>query len=396
MEKKNQRVFWAIFMATFFAMFGETIPLSFQPQFIGSLGLSAALVTLVYNIRNVIQTFLRLAAGTISDSLGKRNMMLFGLALFALVPFIYSVATDPWLPVIAMMASGLALSIYFPPSEALASELFPPEQAGEAMGKFHMSWAVSSVIGPAVGGFIASYFVGYRPLFLFSAVITCIGFFIAWRYTEDETPPSCPLSPVDQVKLILQEFPSTVKRLMANRKVMVSSFAVFAHAFCHWGLVTFIPMLGAGRGLSEFIIGITLTANSLMIAVSLPIVGKISDKVGRFLPIAVGLGVSVIAFALVPMVTNVWMLPFLNAVLGICAVLVFPISQAATMEALPIEDRGSATGVWGMMMSLGGSIGMFTMSAVLAVASIDWVFYASAAFTLLSTVVIILMKNYFD
>lgn len=383
-------------MATFFAMFGETIPLSFQPQFIGSLGLSAALVTLVYNIRNVIQTFLRLASGTISDSLGKKNMMLFGLALFALVPLIYSVATDPWLPVIAMMASGLALSIYFPPSEALASGLFPPEKAGEAMGKFHMSWAISSVIGPAVGGFIASYFVGYRPLFLISGVITCIGFFIAWRYTEDENPPSCPLSPVDQVKLILQEFPSTMKRLMANRKVLVSSFAVFAHAFCHWGLVTFIPMLGAGRGLSEFIIGITLTANSLMIAVSLPVVGKLSDKVGRFLPIAVGLGVSVVAFALVPLATDVWMLPVLNAVLGVCAVLVFPISQAATMEALPPEDRGSATGVWGMMMSLGGSLGMFVMSGVLTVASIDWVFYASAAFTLLCTVVIVLMKNYFD
>ncbi len=128
MEKKSQRVFWAIFMATFFAMFGETIPLSFQPQFIGSLGLSAAVVTLIYTIRNVIQTFLRLAAGSISDSLGKRNMMLFGLALFALVPFIYSVATNPWLPVVAMMASGLAMSIYFPPSEALASELFPLDQ----------------------------------------------------------------------------------------------------------------------------------------------------------------------------------------------------------------------------------------------------------------------------
>ncbi len=82
-------------MATFFAMFGETIPMSFQPQFISDLGVSAAVVILIYNIRNVIQTFLRLAAGTISDSLGKKNIMLFGLALFAMVPFMYSVATTP-------------------------------------------------------------------------------------------------------------------------------------------------------------------------------------------------------------------------------------------------------------------------------------------------------------
>ncbi|MBT3284391.1 MFS transporter [Candidatus Bathyarchaeota archaeon] len=396
MEKKQQRIFWAIFMATFFAMFGETIPMSFQPQFISSLGVSAAVLTLIYNIRNIIQTFLRLAAGTISDSLGKKNMMLFGLALFALVPFMYSVATDPWIPVAAMMASGLALSIYFPPSEALASEVFPPEKAGEAMGKFHLSWAVSSVIGPIVGGFIASQFSGYRPLFVISGVITCIGFFVAWRYTEDDRRDSCPMNPTEQARQIIKEFPTTMRRLLSNRKVLASSFAVFAHAFCHFGLFTFIPMLGAGRGYDEFIIGITLTANSLMIAVSLPIVGKLSDKVGRFLPIVVGLGVSVVAFALVPVASSLWMLPVLNAVLGVCAVLVFPVTQAATMEALPVEDRGSATGVWGMILSLGGSVGMFVMSGVLTVASIDWVFYISAAFTLVCTVIVVAMKSYFD
>jgi MFS family permease len=144
------------------------------------------------------------------------------------------------------------------------------------------------------------------------------------------------------------------------------------------------------------LIGISLTANSLMIAVSLPIVGKISDKVGRFLPIVVGLGVSVIAFALIPLATSLWMLPVLNAVLGVCAVLVFPITQAATMEALPVEDRGSATGIWGMILSLGGSVGMFVMSGVLAVASIDWVFYVSAGFTLVCTVVVVAMRSYFD
>lgn len=396
MEDKNKRIFWAIFMATFFAMFGETIPMSFQPQFISGLGVSAAVLTLIYNIRNVIQTLLRLVAGTISDSLGKKNMMLFGLALFAMVPFMYSVATTPWMPIAAMIASGLALSIYFPPSEAMASELFPPEKAGEAMGKFHLSWAVSSVIGPVVGGLIASQFSSYRPLFVISGVITCIGFFIAWRYTDDDRGLSCPLKPTDQLRQIIKDFPSTMRRLLSNRKVLASSFAVFAHAFCHFGLFTFIPMLGAGRGYDELLIGISLTANSLMIAVSLPIVGKISDRVGRFLPIVVGLGVSVFAFALIPIATSLWMLPVLNAVLGVCAVLVFPITQAATMEALPVEDRGSATGVWGMILSLGGSVGMFVMSGVLAVASIDWVFYVSAGFTLVCTVVVVAMRSYFD
>jgi hypothetical protein len=45
-------------------MFGETIPQNFQPLFIAGLGISPAVVGLVYNIRNVEQTFLRLITGS--------------------------------------------------------------------------------------------------------------------------------------------------------------------------------------------------------------------------------------------------------------------------------------------------------------------------------------------
>jgi MFS family permease len=358
LEPKNIRIFWAIFFATFFAMFGDTLPQSFQPLFIAGLGVSPAVIALIYNIRNVIQTFLRLVAGTLSDTLGRRNLMMFGLALFVVVPFLYSVAANPWIPVFAMVASGFAVSIYFPPSEAYASSLFPPEKVGEAMGRYHMSWAVSSVIGPSVGGFLVSFVPGYRTLFVFAGVATSIGLLIAWRFTEDDRDKSSHLVPTEQLKKLVKDFPSTMRRMLSNRKI--------------------------------------LAANALVIAVSLPIIGRLSDRVGRFTPIATGLLVSVAAFALMPMAPYQWMMPILNAVLGLCAVLVFPVSQAATMETMSPKDRGTAPGVWGMVMSLGGTLGMFTMSGVLAFSNIQMVFYASAGFTLAAALVIVAMRGYFS
>ena len=396
MDGKSQRIFTAITLATFFATFGETIPQSFQPLFIASLGVTPAAIALIYNIRNVVQTLIRLVAGTFSDSIGRKNMMLFGVALFAITPFIYSVAQTPVLPVLAMFVSGLALSIYFPPSEAYASSLFPPEKAGEAMGRYHLSWAVSAVIGPALGGYTVRFFPDYRPIFAVSGVIAALGFFIIWRYTEDDRDASCPMKPGVQIQMILSEFPSTMRRLLGNRKVLAASIAVFAHAFCHWGLVTYIPLLGAERGLNELMIGLTLTANAVTIAVILPVVGSLSDRVGRFTPIAAGLLVSVAVFALFPLAPYFWMLPVLNAALGLCAVLVFPVSQAASMEALPPADRGSATGIWGMIMALGGTAGMFFMSGVLSVATIEWVFYACAGVTLAMSLVVVALRRDFE
>ncbi len=396
MEPKNIRIFWAIFFATFFAMFGDTIPQSFQPLFIAGLGVSPAVITLIYNIRNVIQTILRLVAGILSDTLGRRNLTMFGLAMFVVVPFLYSVADNPWIPVFAMVASGIAVSIYFPPSEAYASSLFPPEKVGEAMGRYHMSWAVSSVVGPSVGGFLVSFVPGYRTLFVFAGVATSIGFLIAWRFTEDDRDKSSHSVPAEQLRQLVRGLPSTMRRMLSNRKILAASVSVFAHAFCHWGLITFIPMLGAEMGMSEFLIGLTMTANALVIAVSLPIVGRLSDRVGRFTPIAAGLLVSVVAFALMPLAPYHWMMPIINAVLGLCAVLVFPVSQAATMESMLPKERGTATGVWGMIMSLGGTLGMFAMSGVLAFYTIETVFYASAGFTLAAALVVVAMRGYFS
>jgi len=225
-----------------------------------------------------------------------------------------------------MFVSGLALSIYFPPSEAYACSLFPPKKAGEAMERYHMSWAVSSVIGPAGGGFLVGFFPNYRPLFVLSGVITSLGFLLIWRYTENDRDVSCPMKRGVQVQMILSEFPSTMSRLLGNKKVIVASIAVFAHTFCPWGLIAFIPLLGAEIGMNEFMIGLTLTANAIIIAVSLPVVGLLSNRVGRFKPRATGLLLSIAAFALFPLAPYFWMLPVLNAVLGLCAVLVFPFS----------------------------------------------------------------------
>jgi len=295
-----------------------------------------------------------------------------------------------------MLISGLGVSIFFPPSEAYASSLFPAEKAGTAMGRYHMSWATSSIIGPSVGGFLVLFFPDYRPIFLIAGFLTGTSLIIFWLFTHSDTEHSNGEKMSRETMRLLHEFPATMRRMLLNRRVLVGSVAVFSHAFCHWGLITFIPLFAARLGFNEVSIGIALTANALLMALGLPIVGTMSDKVGLFLPIVIRLFVSVAVFWSIPAVTAPWMLVFVMALLGFCAVLEFPMSQAVTMEALPIKDRGSATGVWRMMMSLGGTLGIFAESYILSVSSIEWIFYFCAVFSLLAGLVIVAMRNYFN
>lgn len=395
MDSKKRLVFLGIWGATFTAMFGDTIPQSFQPLFIAGLGISPAVVGLVYNIRNVEQTLLRLIAGSLSDIFGRKKLIFLGLAFLTLVPFIYYLAQDATLPLIAMFVSGLGVSIFFPPAEAYFSSLYPPEKAGTAMGRFHMSWATSSIIGPSVGGFLALYFPEYRPIFLIAGLLTGTSLIIFWLFTRADIEHSNGEKMSGETLKLLKKFPTTMRRMLSNRRVFVGSVAVFCHAFCHWGLITFIPLFGAKLGFNEVSVGLSLTANALMMAVGLPIVGTLSDRIGRFIPIIVGLLVSVAAFGLLPYTNAPLILVILMAVLGLCAVLEFPVSQAVTMEALPVKDRGFATGVWGMTMSLGGTLGIFAESYILTIAPIEWIFYFCSAFSLLASLLIITMKSFF-
>ncbi len=396
MDSKKRLIFLGIWGATFMVQFGETIPQSFLPLFMEELGISAAVVGLIYNIRNIEQSVLRMVSGSLSDVFGRRRLILLGLILIGLVPFIYWAAWDPWLPLVAMFVSGLGVSIFFPPTEAYASSLFPPTQVGSAMGRFHMSWAMSAVLGPSIGGFLTLVVPSYRHIFLIAGVTAMASIFIFTALTRSDGEHGNGHKSRGEVFGMLKGFPSTIRRLLKERPVAVSSTAVFSHAFCHWGLPTFIPLFAAARGYNEAVIGLALTANALVTAVSLPIIGGLSDRVGRFTPIAAGLLLSVAAFAAIPLAAAPWMLIGLEALLGLCAVLEFPVSQAVMIESLPVADRGSATGVWGTMMSLGGTIGMFAMSAVVSLAPLEWVFYVCAIFSLCAGLLMIAMKGYFS
>jgi len=375
--------------------FAEYIPQSFQPLFFAELGISTAVIGLLYNVRNIEQSFLRIIAGSLSDVFGRKKLIMIGLIMIASVPLIYSISLDTWLPIVGMCVSGIGLSLLFPPAEALASSLYPPERVGEAMGKFHLSWAASAVIGPSLGGFLALYYPEYRHIFVIAGATSLTAIFLFAYITRNAQEKKSSQDMSKATKKLLSDFPSTVKRLLKEKPVIAGSAAVFAHAFCHWGLPTFMPLFAAKLGYNDAVIGLALTANALMTAISLPIVGGISDRIGRFTPIIIGLFVSVAAFALIPNVAASWMLIGLMGLLGLCAVLEFPVSQAVMMETLPIEDRGVATGVWGMMMSIGGTLGMFVMSAILLFAPIEWTFYFAAAFTLGAGVILVTIRSYF-
>jgi MFS family permease len=391
LEGRNRKAFLAIFSANFVSTFGETIPQPFLSIFLTGLGIPAPIVGLIYNVRNIVQTLVRVPIGVVSDRLGRRRLMLIGLTLLSLVPLLYYASDSLVLPFIAMLIGGLGISLYYPPAEAYASKLFPPERVGEAMGRFHLGWAVSSIIGPSVGGFLAIHFPTYRPIFILASAVTLVSVPVLWLNTEDDSNAS---DLKGGLKASLTGLPSLLAGFLRNRRVLAASITTFIHSFCNWVIPAFFPLLAHGLGFSEAIIGLSLTANALVTGLSLPIIGRLSDRVGRFLPIISGLSISVVGFWALPMVDEAWKLALLMALVGLGASLVFPVSQAAIMEALPEGERGAGAGLWGAILSLGGTLGLLATSLVVSLSSLERAFQFLAASTLVGIAAVSLMRRH--
>ncbi|MBS7638488.1 MFS transporter [Candidatus Bathyarchaeota archaeon] len=196
------------------------------------------------------------------------------------------------------------------------------------------------------------------------------------------------------LKASLMGLPSLLAGFLRNRRVLAASITTFIHSFCNWVVPAFFPLLAHGLGFSEVIIGLSLTANALVMALSLPLIGRLSDRVGRFLPIAIGLSISVVGFGVLPMARETWELLLLMALIGLEGSLVFPVSQAAIMEALPDEERGAGAGLWGAILSLGGALGLLTTSIVVSVSSLELAFQFLAVSTLIGVAVVALMRRH--
>src|SRR5947209_10978601 len=106
--------------------------------------------------------------GWLADLWGRKPVMLAGLALEAAVALAYLAVPDPLVFVILGLVEGAATASVLPAARALVADAVPPERRGEAYGIFGSFLNAGFLLGPAIGGALAT--VSYTSAFIGSCV----------------------------------------------------------------------------------------------------------------------------------------------------------------------------------------------------------------------------------
>src|SRR5438094_922593 len=132
--------------------------------------LQANLNATIVDVQWVIEAYslllaaLLLVGGSLGDHYGRRRIFLIGTALFALASAWCGLAPNTAQLISARAAQGLGAALLVPGSLAIISSSFPEKERGRAIGTWSGFSAITTAVGPVIGGWLIEH-ISWRAVF---------------------------------------------------------------------------------------------------------------------------------------------------------------------------------------------------------------------------------------
>ena len=164
------------------------------PSIGADLGTSMAGLQWTVNAYLVTLSALLLLGGSLGDRLGRRTVLVAGLAVFTGASVLCGVAPSSGLLIAARALQGVGGAFLVPGSMAIIASTFHPDDRPRAIGAWSGLAGVTSSIGPFLGGWLIDA-VSWRLVFLINVPLAALAVAIAVRHVPD-TRSSAPV-PLD-------------------------------------------------------------------------------------------------------------------------------------------------------------------------------------------------------
>lgn len=167
---------------------GSTLNISL-PTIVRSLHASSTEANWILLSSMLTNTVLLLIFGRLADVLGRRQMYLAGIALFVLGSLGGGLASTPWALIACRVVQAIAGAMLITNSASLVTMSFPSRLLGVGFGLYLASFSVAQVLGPSLGGIIATR-LGWRWDFWFNVPLGLVawgGAFVVLQRTPRRT-----------------------------------------------------------------------------------------------------------------------------------------------------------------------------------------------------------------
>jgi len=379
----DRRYMYYISLLGFFAIFSTTISKNpVLPLFMQSIGSSDAVIGLISAISPFAGILFSFPVGVLSDRLGRRRLLITAGAIFLIAPLLYLFIDQPLWMIPIRFFHGTATAILGPVISAIIVERFF-DRKGEMLGKYASSTLIGRTLAPLVGGIILSVFATFPGLFRFqlvyaAAALAAVPVFVMTLFYQEKNDR--PLKVIT-----LSVFKERFVLFFSNSRLRATALADMASYFAFGTFETFLPLFLASRGVDPYQIGIIFAVQVLLIATTKPLFGWISDRVDKRLQISVGLLLSGISIAAIPLSSSFPHYIAISIATGLGISLSTVATSAYVADLAKIEDIGASMGALSSTMDIGHSAGPLVTGMIIAVAGFTAGFFASFVLALVIT-----------
>ena len=290
-----------------------------------------------------------LAAG-FADKYDRKKLLMFFYCGFLLGTFLCAIAPDYYFLLGARIVTGMFGGVVGSIGMAIISDLFELEKRGRVMGFVQMGFAGSQVLGLPIGLYLANHFGWHSPFFMIAGLGAIMGV-IVFIYLK-------PITEHLKTKLERNAFVHLFKTI--SRPDYLKAFAAVV-LLAKGGFM----MMPFGSAFSVNNIGLKLDQLPMLYMVTGifsmgvgPLVGKFSDKIGKYNMFLLGSVVTMIMVAIYCnlSITPLWIILIINVVLfaGIFSRI---IPASALMTAIPdMHDRGAFMSISSSIQQISGGI----------------------------------------
>src|SRR5688572_16904736 len=343
------RYFFVVIAATgALAIFSSTLSKTpVLPLFAANLGATPAEIGWIVIASTIPGILISFPAGAISDFFGKRRVIIASLVVFATAPFLYLPVTDGWQLMAVRFYHGFATAIFNTVATAALAAQYPQRRAA-VLSTYSSITIAGRSIAPFLGGFLISV-ASFQSVYWACAISGVLAFAVGLMLPAESARA--------QTAVRFPHFFAALRDVLSSRAIMLTSIVEAAQFLVFGAVEAFLALYAASVGIPAWQIGVILGVQLISVIVVKPLMGELSDKLGRAAIIFPGLALGAVSVALVPMTGNVVALSILSVLYGAAFATVTSSTTALVADATRNGQFGASVGVLRTIMDIGQTIG---------------------------------------
>lgn len=366
-------VTFALMMSSSYTMLIPFLPIYMQSE----LGATADNVSLwsgvTYAITFAISAFVSPIWGKLSDKMGKKPMIIRASFLLAITYFLGGIVRTPFELFLVRAFQGIASGLW-PACLVMMSACVPKNKIGISMGLMQSANICGGIIGPLLGGILATAF-GMRNSFYVGAVALSLITVTTILFIKE--PPVAPEKEINKAQN------TSYLTFVKDKNILILLLCV-----CMTNLVIlqiqpivslYVQQLSHNSDKAVLLTGFIMSLGGIAGALASPLWGKTGQKVGFYKTITIAFISAGLLMSLQGVPNSLVLFGLMQFLCGLGFSGIFPSANSILVLLTPPSSRGMGFGSLFSAQMIGGALGPVIGGVIVSFMSFNTVYIISGS-----------------